>query len=362
MGALGERAQNGASLVIDADARVLIVDDSTVNVNILIHALKGTYRLGVARSGLVALEYVNKHLPDLVLLDIMMPGMDGYEVCARLKDREETRDIPVIFITAMNDTHDKAKGFEMGAVDYITKPFEVVEVRARVKTHLALRRSNELLKDQSRRLEEKVRERTRDLRETQLEILNRLGRAAEYRDNETGLHIQRIGHYCARLARALGLDEDQCELLQNASRMHDIGKIGIPDGILLKPGKLEPKEWEIMKTHPGIGAEILSGNGSKLVTTAREIALTHHEKWDGSGYPAGLKGEEIPLSGRIVCVCDVFDALISRRPYKEPWPLDKAVAEIRRGSGAQFDPALVEVFLRALPELVEVAEQFADVE
>lgn len=347
---------------MDADARVLIVDDSATNVNILVHALKDLYKLGVARSGAEALGYVNKHLPDLVLLDVMMPGMDGYEVCARLKDRKETRDIPVIFITAMTDTHDKARGFETGAVDYITKPFEVVEVRARVKTHVALRRSNELLKDQSRRLEEKVRERTRDLRETQLEILNRLGRAAEYRDNETGLHIQRIGLYCARLAQALGLDEEQCELLLNASRMHDIGKIGIPDGILLKPGKLEPEEWEIMKTHPGIGAEILSGNGSKLVAAAREIALTHHERWDGSGYPAGLKGEEIPLSGRIVCLCDVFDALTSRRPYKEPWPVEKAEAEIRRGSGAQFDPALVEVFLKTLPELVEVSKQFADEE
>ncbi|MBF0549699.1 MAG: two-component system response regulator [Deltaproteobacteria bacterium] len=344
-----------------SNINILIVDDTKENISILLNALKSEYSISVATSGPRALDYIGNTLPDLILLDVMMPGMNGYEVCAKLKQEARTRDIPIIFITAMSEVENKALGFELGAVDYITKPFEIVEVKARVKTHISLKQMTLALQNQNQILEEKVRERTQELRDTQLEIVYRLGRAAEYRDNETGFHIKRISHYCVTLGQALGMTDRELELLYSAASMHDIGKIGIPDHILLKPAKLDREEWAIMQTHTAIGFEILSGHHSDLLQLAGTVALTHHEKWDGSGYPQGLKGEEIPLVGRVTALGDVFDALISRRPYKKAWPVEDAVAEIIRGQGSHFDPRLVGIFQDVLDELIKIKEQFLDV-
>ena len=343
-----------------ANGRVLIVDDARPNIDVLVAALKDRYRISVATSGDAALAQARTHPPDLILLDIMMPGMDGYETCSRLKADTMTSGIPVIFVTAMDEVADKARGFEMGAVDYITKPFEIVEVRARIQTHMALKHAMEALSNQNQLLDSRVRDRTRAVRETQLEIIYRLSRAAEYRDNDTGMHIKRMSHFTRVVSIAVGCDEEVSSLYFNASPMHDIGKIGIPDHILLKPARLDPEEWSIMKSHTTIGAEILSGHDSLLIQTAQAIALTHHEKWDGSGYPMGLSDEAIPLSGRIVAVCDVFDALTSRRPYKQAWPLDKALREIRMGSGKAFDPRITEAFFAVQPSLLAIRERFDD--
>ncbi|MCP4113468.1 MAG: two-component system response regulator [Desulfobacteraceae bacterium] len=334
-----------------SNCKILLVDDTKTNIDVLIQALKDDYKLGVALNGLKAVEYAQSKLPDLILLDIMMPGMDGFNVCQKLKEDAYTRDIPIIFITAMDSSGHKTKGFEMGAMDYITKPFDTTEVKARVKTHLSLKIAQEALKNQNVILEEKVRQRTRVLEETQIEILDRLGMAAEYRDKETGNHIKRISNYCKLMGRLLGMSPDEYEILALASTMHDVGKIGITDTILLKPGKLTPEERKIMETHSVIGAKILSGSNLKLLKAAETIALTHHEKWDGTGYPHGLKKEEIPLFGRIVAICDVFDALISKRPYKDAWPVEKAIEKIKSLSGKYFEPRLVEHFLGLESEL-----------
>ena len=339
-------------------SRILIVDDFKGNVDVFVAALRQEYKLSVATSGHAALALVKENPPDLILLDIMMPGMDGFEVCTKLKSDPETSSIPVIFITGMDDANDIAKGFKLGAVDYITKPVRISELRARVHTHLSLRHAMLALADQNRILDMRVKERTRELQETQLEIIYRLSRAAEYRDNETGMHIKRLSHLCRALASTYGCDEETCELIFHASPMHDIGKIGIPDAILLKPGPLDAAEWKIMQSHTTLGAEILSGNDSLVINMGKAIALTHHEKWDGSGYPLGLSEYEIPQGGRIVAICDVFDALTSKRPYKQAWPLNKALDEIKACSGTAFDPKLVACFFESLPELLHIKDSF----
>lgn len=342
------------------NSKILIVDDTKVNIDILVAALKNDYRISVASDGASALEQASANPPDLVLLDIMMPDLDGYEVCSKLKSDPKTVSVPVIFITALDQVQDKSKGFSLGAVDYITKPFHIVELKARVRTHLALKHAMEHLANQNHTLDIRVRERTRELQETQLEIIYRLSRAAEFRDNETGMHIKRISHMSRALASALDSDEETMDLIFHASPMHDIGKIGIPDRVLLKPGRLDPDEWEIMKTHTTIGADILSGHHSLLLKIGQLIALTHHEKWDGSGYPQGLSEYAIPLAGRIVSVCDVFDALTSVRPYKDAWPLDQAIDWIKTGGGHAFDPKIVDAFLSILPGILQIKEQYGD--
>jgi putative two-component system response regulator len=342
------------------DCLVLLVDDAKSNVDVLVNALKDTYKLGVSLNGEDALRFAKQNLPDLILLDIIMPGTDGFAVCDRLKSDPLTRDIPIIFITAMDDLTHKTKGFDAGAVDYITKPFDITEVKARVKTHLTLKLAVEALKNQNAILEEMVLERTRELRKAQIEVINRLGKAAEFRDQDTGTHINRMSKYCRLMGKALGLSREEYDRLDLASTMHDVGKIGISDNILLKPGKLDNKEWESMRSHTRIGEELLSGGTSQLLEVARIIAMTHHEKWDGTGYHQHLKGKDIPLVGRITCICDVFDALISRRPYKDPWPVDQALAEIKKGSGVFFDPELVEVFLSLEPEIRKIVETHQD--
>jgi len=320
---------------------LLVVDDEATNLSVMRQILKDNYRLVFAKNGDKALELAREEQPDLILLDVMMPGTSGYDVCAQLKQDKKTAEIPVIFVTALTETADEARGFAVGGVDYITKPVSAPIVRARVATHLSLVRADEL-------------------KQSRLEIVQRLGLAAEYKDNETGLHVIRMSHYSALMARALGFDEEAIEELLHASPMHDVGKIGIPDNILQKPGKLTPEEWEIMQEHPVIGARIIGNHTKGLLRMAYDIALTHHEKWDGSGYPQGLVGEEIPLVGRIVAIADVFDALTTERPYKKAWPVNEAVAYIREQSGKHFDPALVEVFLSQLPEILKVKERWAE--
>lgn len=337
-----------------SESRILIVDDTKSNIDLLVSLLGSSYRLSVALDGNSALIQARENNPDLILLDIMMPIMNGFEVCKILKSDPLTSSIPIIFITALDDTEFITKGFKLGAVDYITKPFRIPELRARVHTHLSLRHAMLAYANQNRILDSRVKERTKELRDTQLEIIYRLSRAAEYRDNETGLHIKRLSHLCRILASACGCDEETADVIFNASPMHDIGKIGIPDSILLKPGPLDAQEWKIMQTHTTIGAEILSGHDSLLIKMGEMIALTHHEKWDGSGYPQGLAGLDIPLAGRIVAICDVFDALTSKRPYKDAWGPNDAFDEINAGRAASFDPRLVDCFLNCRSDLIEI--------
>ncbi|MDH1056331.1 two-component system response regulator [Aquipseudomonas alcaligenes] len=325
----------------DRRPQLLVVDDEPANLQVLRHILQEDYRLLFAKDGAKALELAAREKPELILLDVMMPGMTGYEVCAQLKATPATSAIPVIFVTALADVEDEAQGFAVGAVDYITKPVSPAIVKARVRTHLSLVRVEEL-------------------RETRLQIVQRLGLAAEYKDNETGLHVIRMSHYSRVLALAAGFSEAQAEELLNAAPMHDVGKIGIPDAVLRKPGKLDGEEWEVMKQHAQIGADIIGEHPSGLLRMAREIALNHHEKWDGSGYPRGIGGAEIPVEARIIAIADVFDALTSERPYKKAWPVEEAVQLLREQSGRHFDPELVELFLGQLPAIIEIKERWAE--
>jgi putative two-component system response regulator len=333
---------------------VLVVDDTPFNIDVLRGVLSSSCVLKVATNGEKALTLAQSSpQPDLVLLDVMMPGMDGYEVCRRLKRNEDTRHIPVIFVTSMSEVEDEKRGFEAGGVDYITKPVSPPLVQARVATHLKLYAHE-------RHLTELVKARTRELEETRLEVIRRLGRAAEFKDDETGQHVIRMSHYVRLLAEAIGLPSAEVEVFFHAAPMHDIGKIGIPEAILLKPGKLTPEEWEVMKRHPAIGAGIIGRHTNALLETARIMALTHHEKWDGSGYPRGLKGEGIPLAGRIVAIADVFDALSSARPYKQAWSIEDSMAFIEQHAGSHFDPTLVERFKATLPEVLKVRALYLD--
>ena len=334
-------------------ATVLIVDDSPQNINILHAALLDEYTLKAATSGKQAIEICLSTPVDLILLDIMMPEMDGFETCRRLKEHPQTREIPVIFVTARGEVRDESMGFSCGAIDYINKPIHSSIVRARIKTHLALHNQNLIL-------EKLVQDRTAELNHTRLEILHRLGSAGEFRDNETALHVARVCHYSRILGQAIGLPAAETELLFNAAALHDTGKIGIPDSILFKPGTFDANEWEIMRTHCEIGYKIIGVSENNLLKAAATIALTHHERWDGSGYPHGLKGRDIPLYGRIVAIADMFDALTSLRPYKKPWPVDEAVAEVVRCREGHFDPQIVDAFLVKLPELTAIQRQFAD--
>lgn len=320
---------------------ILVVDDEPTNLRVLNQVLAKQYRLIFAKNGQEALSLAEKNIPDLILLDVMMPQMTGYQVCETLKADNSLKHIPVIFVTALDDQDDEAKGLNLGAVDYIAKPISAAVVRARVKTHLSLVQADEL-------------------RRTRLQIIQRLGRAAEYKDNETGMHVMRMSHYSRIIAKGYGFSEIEAENLFNAAPMHDIGKIGIPDSIMLKPGKLTKEEFAVMQQHPEIGAEILGESDSDLIELAKVVSLTHHEKWDGSGYPRGLKGQNIPIEGRIVALADVFDALTSVRPYKDAWPLDKTLAFIDEQTGKHFDPEVVTVFNSKLDELLVVKERWKD--
>jgi len=333
---------------------VLVVDDTPDNIDVLCEVLRSDYKVKVASNGEKAIKIAYSYpQPDIILLDIMMPGTDGYEVCKVLKSDPATSRIPIIFVTAKMEVEDEIKGFELGAVDYITKPVSPPIVRSRIKTQLALY-------NQNRELDRKVRESTQELNETRLAIIQKLGRAAEYKDNETGMHVIRMSHYSRIIAAALNISDEWTNLVFNAAPMHDIGKIGIADNILLKPGKLDSDEWQEMQHHAEYGADIIGENKSEILKMAREIATSHHEKWDGNGYPKGLSGEQIPLVSRIIAIADVFDALTSVRPYKQAWSVEDSVALIKENAGSHFDPELVAVFINNLPEILKIKEKYSE--
>jgi putative two-component system response regulator len=330
---------------------ILAVDDTPENLDVLKGILAPSYVFKAAINGLTALKIAETQHPDLILLDIMMPEMDGYEVCRRLKSNPATAKIPVIFVTAMTDVQNEQLGFNVGAVDYITKPIQPATVKARVQTHLALA-------DQQHTCEMLVHQRTAELEESQRAAIYMLGEAGHFNDEDTGVHIWRMAAYSAALARAIGWPVTQAELLELAAPMHDTGKIGIPDAILKAPRKLTAEEWAIMKKHSTIGHRILKQSNTPLFELAAEIALYHHEKWNGNGYPQGLAGDKIPESAHIVAVADVFDALTTRRPYKEAWPVEKALNTIRQDSGHHFEPRLTEAFLDIQSEILSLKAEW----
>jgi putative two-component system response regulator len=345
---------------------ILIVDDTLANIDVLC-GLLADYRRRVATDGVTALRLAQSSPPDLVLLDVMMPGMDGFEVCRRLRAHPATAEIPVIFITSLYDERNETLGFEVGGVDYITKPFNARVVRARVHTHIDLKNTRDVLREEKEKLEARVVARTSELqialdqlRGNAIDTVLRLGLAAEYRDDETGQHVLRMSHYAVSVARQLGWPEEDLDRLFHAALMHDIGKLAMPDSILRKTGPLDAAEWAIMKRHPLVGARILSGSDSDIIKLAEVVALTHHEKWDGSGYPQGLRGNHIPLVGRIVAICDVFDALTVRRPYKPAMPFDKALAVLRQDVGTHFDPLVARAFFAAEQDTRRIHRQYGD--
>lgn len=343
------------------NAKILIIDDQRLHVGLLEDILRkaGYCHIQSSTDPQMAIVLYQEFQPDLILLDLVMPKIDGFCVMEQLKELIRDDQLPVLALSPEKGQDIRLKSLQAGAIDFISKPYEGLEVLIRIHNIIESQLLHKQVKDQKKILEEKVQERTQELRETRLDIIRRLARAAEFRDEDTGVHIIRMSKLCARLGKELGMDEYHCDLLLNASPLHDIGKLGIPDSVLLKPGKLNPQEWEIMKKHTLIGAELLSGSSSELMKMAERIALTHHERWDGKGYPQGLKGEEIPLIGRITAVCDVFDALLSRRPYKKPWTLDETLTEIKSASGAQFDPRVVEAFFNILPNINDLNDQYS---
>lgn len=346
------------------EAEILIVDDERPNILLLERLLKasGYSRIRGTDDPRLVRDLLDERDADIVLLDLRMPYMDGFQVMEQIRSMVGVDDdyLPVLMLTAEQDPRVKLRALESGATDFLVKPFDRAEVASRVRNILQVRLLNKRVRQQNAELESKVRERTQELEETRLEIIRRLGLAAEYRDNETGMHIVRMSLYAQAIALHYGLSSEQAELLMNAAPMHDIGKIGIPDRVLLKPGKLDADEWRIMRSHTSIGAQMLSGHPSPLLRMAADIALSHHEHWDGGGYPQGLAGESISLEARIVAVADVFDALLAERPYKKAWPEHEAIAEIERLAGRQFDPSVVESFLSVLPELREIRARYRD--
>lgn len=350
---------------------IVVVDDEEANLKLIDRVLDigGYSNVSLISDPTTVIDFYNKNGADLFLIDLNMPLMDGFEVIAALMGLGDDFLPPVLVLTAQLAQEYRQKALDVGARDFVTKPFVVNELLARVRNQLEIRQTQSLLRDQNQNLEAIVQERTKELQiahqqlqESRLQVVRRLGRAAEYRDNETGLHIIRMSYISVVIGRAAGMDDETTDLLLNASPMHDIGKIGIPDKILLKPGKFEPAEWEVMKTHAQIGADILSGDDTPMMAMAREIALTHHEKWDGSGYPNALKGESIPLVGRVSALADVFDALTSERPYKKAWEVEDAIDYIKEQSGKHFDPKLVELFIENLDEIVLIKDKYMEPE
>jgi putative two-component system response regulator len=358
---------------MNREKTIMIVDDTEMNIVILVEALQDDYELIVAINGLEAIELLEEQKPDLILLDIMMPEMDGYEVLKKLKENPDLDNIPVILLSAITDSDSKTKGFSLGAVDYVTKPFEIVEVKARVKTQLRLEEARLVLESQNIVLEEKVKERTQLIERTNSATIYCLAALAETRDPETGQHIKRTQEYIRELAFELRknkeygdvLTDEYIDLLYKSAPLHDIGKVGVRDSILLKPGKLTGEEFEEMKKHTVYGEESLMVGIKELgeesfLTLAKEIALTHHEKWDGSGYPRGLSKQEIPISGRLMALSDVYDALISKRVYKGALTHDEAKNIILESKGSHFDPDIVDAFIKREAKFIEIMERFMD--
>lgn len=363
-------------LALPDKATVLVVDDTPANLSLMTGLLRDIYKVKAAIDGEKALRIAQSDAPpDLILLDIMMPGMDGYEVCRRLQANPVTRDIPIIFLTAKAGIEDEKMGLELGAVDYITKPISPPIVLARVRNHLALKASADFLRNKADFLEAEVVRRTAEVMAIQDVTIMAMASLAETRDSDTGNHIRRTQHYVKVLAQYLRkhprfasvLDDDRyIALLFKSAPLHDIGKVGIPDRILLKPGKLTFEEFEIMKTHTTLGRDAIQsaeehlGMKVEFLNLAKEIAYGHQEKWDGSGYPQGAAGEAIPVGARLMAVADVYDALISRRVYKEGMPHDKAAAIIVQGRGQHFDPDIVDAFVAVQDQFQAIAQRFAD--
>ncbi|MCC6074872.1 two-component system response regulator [Pseudomonas sp. GCM10022188] len=356
-------------------ATILVVDDTPENLMLMTDLLKDRYRIKAANNGEKALRILQGDpLPDLVLLDIMMPGLSGYQVAEQLKLDPRTRDLPIIFLTAMTGVEDEIHGLELGAVDYITKPISPPLVLARVETQLKIKAAADFLRDQNDFLEQEVQRRTREVTAIQDVTILAMASLAETRDNETGNHIRRTQHYVRLLAELLRehprfrhfLDEETIKLLFKSAPLHDIGKVGIPDRILLKPGRFTPEEFEIMKTHTTLGRDAIQHAEDELgidvdfLRFAKEIAYSHQEKWDGSGYPEGLAADDIPISARLMALADVYDALISRRVYKPGMPHEQAVEIIRQGRSTHFDPDICDAFLANAEQFRDIAARFVD--
>ena len=348
--------------------RVLVVDDERVNRNLLKHMLTPLgYEVVLAKDGTEALRKVGDDPPDVILLDILMPNLDGFQVTRKLKEQESTFSIPIVMVTALEAVEDRIRALSAGANDFLSKPVDKVELQATVASQMQVKAYHDHMKNHQEELEAEVAKRTEQLRsayqkieKTALNTIIRLSRAAEYRDEDTGAHILRISAISAAITHQLGLGDKVAKSIRYAAPMHDIGKIGIPDHILLKPDKLLEDEWEVMKQHTTLGMRILEGATAGYEKLAGAIALTHHEKWDGTGYPRGFKGKEIPLLGRIVAIADVFDALTSKRPYKGAFSLAKSFDIIKEGQGSHFDPELVNVFFSIKDEIVAIKDKYKD--
>ena len=342
------------------NAKILIVDDNILNVQILRKILTeaGYYNIVFTTEAPKASSLYQEIRPDLVLLDFNMPHLNGIQVMEQFVLLEEGGYLPVLMLSAEEDEKLMAKALQSGAKDFLKKPYDRLEVLSRSRNLIEVRLLHNQMKSINKSLEEGIVERTKELQQSRIDIVVRLAKVAEYRDAETGQHIMRMSRYAERLARAFGLPNTQCELILNTSPLHDIGKVAISDAILLKPGKLDPQEFEIMKTHTTLGGQMLSGGDSVFLKTAQVIALTHHEKFDGSGYPAGIKGEDIPLVGRICAVADVFDALTSIRPYKKVWSVKEALQEVSNGTGRHFDPQLVQLFMDIQKDVEYIYETY----
>lgn len=350
--------------------KILVVDDENRNLRLMEAMLVPLgYEVILAGNGEEAIEKAQLSSPDLILLDIMMPGLDGFEVTRRLRSNEGTKIIPIVIVTSLGEVEDRVKALEVGADDFLSKPVDKTELKARVQSLLKVKAYNDHMRDYQKELEAEVAKRTEQLRRAfdkikvaSLDTIYRLTRAAEYKDEDTGAHIQRMSNYSATVARKFGLNEKSVESILYAAPMHDVGKIGIPDHILLKPGKLDPDEWEIMKQHTIMGEGILKGPDGGFIKLGETIALTHHEKWDGTGYPKGLKGKKIPQVGRITAIADVFDALTSKRPYKEPFSIEKSFTIIKEGRGTHFDPDVVDAFFALEDEILSIKGKYKDEE
>ncbi|MBN1662568.1 MAG: response regulator [Deltaproteobacteria bacterium] len=345
---------------------ILIVDDQPKNTELLEAFLAPQgYEVVMAASGEEALDKLSVNLIDLILLDVMMPGMDGFEVTRRIRQDHAHRLLPIVLVTALRETQDRVKGIEAGCDDFISKPFDKMELLARVRSLLKVKAYNDLLSNYQKELESEVAGRTEELKlalekikAASLETIYRLSMAAEFRDDDTGAHIKRVSFYCAAVARRMELTGNDIENILYAAPMHDLGKIGIPDMILLKPARLNPPEWEIMKQHTVIGAKILKGSDAEFIRMGETIALSHHEKWDGSGYPMGLMGKQIPIAGRITAIADVFDALTSKRVYKEAFSVDMSLNLIREARGSYFDPDVADAFFAVRDEILSIRKQY----
>jgi putative two-component system response regulator len=371
---------------LSATARVMIVDDEPVNIKVVQKHLKmaGYQHFITSTDPRPVLEMISKESPDVLLLDIMMPEVSGLDILRRMRDDANVTFVPTIILTASDNEETKLKALDLGATDFLGKPVNVAELVVRVRNALLVKSHYDHIKNYTYELERQVRLRTTELAASRLELIHCLGRAAEYRDNETGRHVVRVGRYAEIIARQLGLDEPFVELVAHAAPLHDMGKVGIPDGILLKPDRLTQDEFEIMqkhcafgkrtfepmsydewrtfKSHTILGEMIMDVESSPLITMAAKIALTHHEKWDGSGYPLGLAGEDIPLGGRITAAADVFDALSTKRPYKPAFPLDRCFTIMEEGRGTHFDPKVVDALLACHEAIIQVRMEFADVD